>query len=201
MPEALLPLGYKQKEAIMYVIYSRREAAKMKKDLPVIFLAGFFLKKEGWEVEFCEHLQKEFGDEFYVVLPEKFRDRHSLAKYRAKGKKTFESKHEWRKHFLRLAAKRGCVVFYIPDVKQNQEMRHTQGFNHVNRTFEVWQNVIRKKKETHFVIGAQSDSLEHRLIRLAFSSAYDDWEIEYPMHQTLKMLARAAFETSRNGRE
>jgi hypothetical protein len=87
---------------------------------PVFFLAGPVRGGDDWQQACCNLLQKQMGDtEFYVAIPyfiQVLPENHPLLLAQViADTKHFPRQLNWERYYIDLAAKQGCLIFWLPE--------------------------------------------------------------------------------------
>ena len=92
-------------------------------NLPVFFLAGPVQGGSDWQHTMCQLLHQETAkpgariQEFFVAIPCRYPAGHPLREYQSEGSAkegVFARQLDWERHYLRIAAERGKIIFWLP---------------------------------------------------------------------------------------
>lgn len=86
---------------------------------PFFFLAGPVLGGGDWQARGVAEIARH-TPYFYAALPCRYRLEHPLYRFRAVGSDDhFDRQLSWERHYLSLAATRGCLIFWLASEDQN----------------------------------------------------------------------------------
>ncbi len=84
---------------------------------PLFFFAGPILGGGDWQWDMYRALVERLpAKDFYVALPCRYTPDHTLYSRQVMGGKSngFDDQLSWERYYLDLAARQGCIVFWLP---------------------------------------------------------------------------------------
>lgn len=81
---------------------------------PLFFLAGPIRGGGDWQADCCREIEERLPNS-YVAAPCRWGETHPLRKFVVEGTSdAFPRQLNWERHYLELAAKKGCIIFWLP---------------------------------------------------------------------------------------
>ncbi len=157
---------------------------------PLFFLAGPVRGGDegqaiaAWEI--AKHLTR-----FYAALPCRYDSGHALMGHKVPGRDDyFEHQQSWERHYLALAATKGCVMFWLPcESKVNPRQGSGPYARDSYGELGEWRGRMMHDKNLRVVVGAEKNFHGLSQIKRNFDEALD---LDFPIYPTLKETVAAA---------
>ena len=127
-------------------------------DLPVIFTAGPIRNAPKWQQE-AVRLFLERNQEVFIATPirEVADDLKPFVERDWDGYEQFQRQRAWEQHYLYAAAKKGCIIFWLPKESETKEVQD-KVYAHITM-LELGEWIVRKKNDPsiNLVIGTDGN--------------------------------------------
>ena len=162
---------------------------------PVFFFAGPVKGGDDWQAKACDCM-RVYLSEFYAVLPCRYPKQHPLRQYEVVDKEDhFERQALWERHYLELAARRGCIIFWLP-CESKIDSRDDAGPYARDTYGELgeWRGRMMVDDKLKVVVGAEEDFPGLRTIKCNFDAALGgNFTIYSSMEDTVKAALAMIF--------
>lgn len=171
------------------------------KNIPVFFLAGPVRGGDDWQYKTTQLLQEQMGDtEFYVAIPYYLKvlpDEHPLFKIKAEGDDSFfERQLNWERHYIDLASKQGCLIFWLPEEsKTNPRIGGGPYATDTRGELGEWRGLLMNNKNLHVVVGGEEGFDGFDVLSRNFKLAID---ADFPIYNSLFETVAAAILKSKH---
>ncbi|WKZ29258.1 MAG: hypothetical protein QY323_00845 [Patescibacteria group bacterium] len=158
---------------------------------PLLFLAGPIRGGGDWQKKCCEFLQWHYDRPFYAIVPCRWGATHPLHGFAAEGKSdAFERQLSWERHYLNLAAKKGCLLFWLPCESATEPHPGPEPYAMDTRgELGEWRGRMMHDPALRVVVGAESGFHGLSQIQRNFNEAL---RCQFPIHATMQETVRAA---------
>jgi hypothetical protein len=124
---------------------------------PIFFLAGPVRGGGDWQRECCEEIRRHVPN-FYVAIPyyHHAEETYPLMAQAEPGQQgVFERQLNWEWHYLDLAARDGCVIFWLPE--ESKVKPRSSGAYATDTRGEIARWSVERKYNPHYrvVVGAE----------------------------------------------
>jgi hypothetical protein len=164
---------------------------------PVFFLAGPVRGGGDWQARACREIQARLP-QFYAALPCRYEVDHDLVPYcEQKWTAEFPRQLSWEREYLEIAAKRGCIVFWLP-CQSLADPRPTADGPYGQDTYGElgeWRGRMMHDPRIRLVVGAEPGFPGLSQIKRNFRQALG---ILFPIYETLAETVEAALRTVRS---
>jgi len=161
---------------------------------PFFFLAGPVLGGDDWQQE-CFLQLKNRLDQFKVAIPIRYHGGHPLLKYVMKGDdKEFDRQLPWERRYLEIAARSGCILFWLP--RESLVNPRSDGKPYATETrgeLGEWRGRLMYRRNLRIVVGGEEGFPGLKNIQRNFSYALDT---DFPIYSTLGETIIAAIQKS-----
>jgi hypothetical protein len=158
---------------------------------PVFFLAGPVLGGGNWQYQAFEMLRKRLKN-FHVAIPVRYKPTHPILHHVEVGiANNFPRQTTWERHYLELASKQGCIIFWLPSESKTDP--RNDGNPYARDTYGElgeWRGRMMHDPKIRLVIGAEESFSGLSQIRCNFSHALND--LWFPTYTTLEDTLDAA---------
>lgn len=157
---------------------------------PFFFLAGPVRGGGDWQHRFCT-LMRGYIPQFTAAIPCRYPEDHPLMQYSIYGQLgTFEHQTFWERHYLDIAAEKGCLVFWLP-LESKEHPRGADGPYGRESYGELgeWRAHLMRNPKLRIVIGADPGFPGLKQIKLNMCRATDS---HFPIYETLEETVCAA---------
>ncbi|HXK38394.1 MAG TPA: hypothetical protein VJ579_04995 [Candidatus Paceibacterota bacterium] len=124
---------------------------------PFFFLAGPVRGGDDWQQKFCTIL-RGYIPHFTAALPCRYPEDHPLLPHSIYGHMgEFEHQQYWERHYIEIAAEKGCLVFWLPE--ESKERPRGNGEPYALETYgEIaeWRGHLMHNPKLRIVIGAEA---------------------------------------------
>lgn len=162
---------------------------------PLFFLAGPIKGGDNWQVRCAENIQR-LVPKVYVAVPCRPDAVPSLLAMHASTKGTrFDRQLDWERHHLALAAKTGCIVFWLPE--ESKMHPRNDGDPYARDTYgelAEWRGQMMFRDDLRVVVGAEPGFPGLDVIHRNFKQAI---RRDFPIHGTLEETVQAAVAKAR----
>lgn len=153
---------------------------------PLFFLAGPVRGGGDWQARACLYLTK-FLTYFSVAVPCRYQPDHPVVKslQLARSGSQFERQLDWERHYLWLAAKGGCLIFWLPAENKTEPRPAGTGPYARDSYGELgeWRGRLMFDQKLRIVVGAEADFPGLDVIKRNFQSAIGP---EFPIYDSLE---------------
>ncbi len=162
---------------------------------PVFFLAGPVRGGDDWQKKCCDLLQQKMGDkDFYVAIPYYVEilpaDHPARTESVAGDQNYFPRQLNWERHYIELASKQGCLIFWLPE--ESKIKPRVGGGPYATDTrgeLGEWRGRMMYDKNARVVIGGESEFPGLDIIKRNFVHALGD---DFVLYDSLESVAMAA---------
>lgn len=158
---------------------------------PLFFLAGPVRGGGDWQ-SVAALLLRSHLERFYVAIPSRYTDDHPLMSARMSGNEgAFLRQLPWERHYLQMASKVGCIVFWLPEESKTDPRPKEDGPYGRDTLGELGRWSVWKAVDPHvrLVIGAEQGFSGLDVIRRNIN---EDMGYEFPIHSSLEATIKAA---------
>ena len=159
---------------------------------PLFFLAGPIAGGGDWQKNCYEEIRRHI-EKFFVAIPCRYKENHPLRKFEEKGRgETFERQLVWERHYLNVAARVGCIIFWLP--VESKTTPRKDGLPYAMDTrgeIGEWRGRMMHNREIRLVMGAEAGFPGLSQIKRNFNGALCS---EFPIYQTLRETVKRAVE-------
>lgn len=157
---------------------------------PLFFLAGPVRGGNDWQLKCCEAIQNHIP-KFYAALPCRYPHDHPLMASRIAGEENrFDRQLTWERHYLTMAAEKGCLIFWLPAENKNNPRGGSEPYAMDTRgELGEWRGRLMHNPKLRIVIGAEEDFSGLSQIQRNFNFAMNS---EFPIYTTLAETVMAA---------
>jgi hypothetical protein len=168
---------------------------------PIFFLAGPVRGGNDWQKDAVEELKKHL-DKFYVAIPYYYNNlgNFPLMNQREPGiEGKFIRQLNWERHYIDLASKHGCLIFWLPEESiTNPRLPHEGAYATDTRGEIARASVeLRYNPKNRVVLGAQEGF--HSLSQIQRNFALDqggEGDEKYNFYNTLQLTIENAVKKS-----
>jgi hypothetical protein len=173
----------------MQLILPKTLVAAADIDGPLIFLAGPIKGGGEWQESAC-HLIWERRPKTTIAVPRRWEPTHSLSRYSQGGDSTiFSRQTPWERHYLELASRRGCVLFWLPS--ESRLNPRGDGQPYARDTYGElgeWRGRLVADPSLRVIVGAEPDFPGLDVIQRNFDCALRK---PFTIHPTLEQTVEA----------
>ena len=164
---------------------------------PIFFLAGPVRGGGDWQKKCCDEIAKVL-ERFYVAIPYYRNPEMQFPLMRQalrEVEKHFDHQLDWERYYLALAAKQGCIIFWLPE--ESKTNPRTSGAYATDTRGEVarWSVELKYNPDNRVVVGAEAEFPGRSTIYRNFCA---DQGSDFPFHPTLVETVRAAVAKAQN---
>lgn len=166
---------------------------------PLFFLAGPVRGGEDWQKKAVEELQR-YLKQFYVAIPyyHHSREHFPLLERKEPGiEGRFKRQLNWERHYIDLASKNGCLIFWLPEESKINPRLPDEGPYATDTRGEIARASVELKynPKNRVVAGAEKDfySLSQIQRNFALDQGFID-DTKFPFYETLPLTIAAAIE-------
>lgn len=162
---------------------------------PIFFLAGSVAGGDDWQYRMCQSLQKRLKEDFFVAIPCRYDADHPLQAFRAEDMdRPFDRQLAWERHYLGLASRKGCIIFWLPC--ESQSSPRADGLPYAMDTrgeLGEWRGRLMYDKTLKAVVGAEAGFPGLDVIQRNFNLALScDFPIYGSMEETVNASVKMA---------
>lgn len=157
---------------------------------PFFFLAGPVRGGGDWQHKFCSML-RGYIPNFTAALPCRYNEDHPLMPHSIHGHMgEFDHQTFWERHYLEIAAEKGCLVFWLPE-ESRVHPRGADGPYGRDSYGEIgeWRGRLMHDSSLRIVMGAEPGFPGLKQIRLNQCRATDS---QFPIYGTIEETVCAA---------
>ncbi len=159
---------------------------------PLFFLAGPIRGGGDWQNQ-ASCMIGNYIPNCYIANPRRYDGLHPLWKYRMVGDdKYFDRQLTWERHYLDLASRRGCIIFWLP-CESETAPRTGEGSYAMDTRGELgeWRGRLMHNRDLPIVIGAEVNFPGLSQIQRNFNLALGT---DFTIYPTLGSTISAAIE-------
>jgi len=162
---------------------------------PYFYLAGPVRGGGDWQKKCCEEIQKIIPH-FYVAIPYSHHSKESFPLMNQGMQDTpniFPSQLAWKRHYMKHAAKHGCLIFWLPEENKENPRLPEEGSYATNTRGEIarWSVELKYNPSHNIVVGAEPLFPSLSQIQRDFSL---DQGQESTFHTSLEAMVRVAID-------
>ncbi len=158
---------------------------------PFFFLAGPVRGGDDWQKKCCLEISKHIFQDFSVAIPCRYEDTHPLKSFRQFGTEDgFDRQLTWERYYLDMAAKKGCIIFWLPcESTVNPRLGPDPYAMDTRGELGEWRGRLMHDPSLRIVIGADSSFPGLSQIKRNFNLALGS---DFPIYSTLEKTVLAA---------
>lgn len=157
---------------------------------PFFFLAGPVRGGGDWQHKFC-NLLRGYIPNFTAALPCRYPEDHPLMPFSIHGHMgLFDHQTLWERHYLEIAAEKGCIVFWLPEESKTDPRNDGDPYGRDSYgEIGEWRGRLMHDHTLRIVIGAELGFPGLKQIRLNQCAATDT---QFPIYGTIEETVCAA---------
>ncbi|MDP3992919.1 MAG: hypothetical protein Q8Q05_01765 [bacterium] len=158
---------------------------------PLFFTAGPIQGGDDWQKRCCELLVQRAAAPVSIACPCRYKEGHPLYEYRVTGEEErFERQTPWERHYLTLASKVGCIIFWLPEESKTKPRKGNRPYACGSRDeLGEWRGRLIYDRSIRLVIGAEARFPGLNPVVYSYREVCGN---DFPIYSTLEETVQAA---------